>query len=127
MSKKLWVAELTEVDRDIWTVDIEGPDRERVIKEARIEAKKEGMKSFRIGAKHPVPVSSVDVGMIIENIGEQMFDEVGEVAEDFLSYTTKDQKDELDRIINLVFKNWMDKYNLNPDYFRVDEIEVIKV
>ena len=122
-----WLAELTETDCEIWGSDIEGNSREEVIKDGMKAAKEDGLESFRIGRKIPVGVPTLDVDDILERAYEQVYNEVGEVAEGFLNDVTLEQQNELEEQLNEVFYNWINKYKLQPNCYTVLDDEVIKV
>lgn len=50
--EEIWVGEITDIESDIWTIDIEGESREEVIKLCKVLAEEEDAKVFRIGKKN---------------------------------------------------------------------------
>lgn len=67
----------------------------------------------------------VDPDQILENLAQSVYDEVGEVAEDYLRYVEKAHYRILEEELNKVVHQWMDKFNYNPTFFSVVNIEVI--
>jgi hypothetical protein len=122
-----WTAEIGNVNSEIWSSDIEGNSREDVIAEGMEYAKEEGYKSFRIGKKIPVGVPALDIDNILEQVSNQIYDEVGEVAEDYLDDVTKEQYKELEESLNEVFFKWIKKHNLEPTCYTVANEEIIEV
>lgn len=122
-----WIAEISDTDNEIWSADVEGNSREVVIADGMKYAKEEGYSSFRIGQKIPVGVPTLDIDSILEGAYDQVYDEVGEVAEGFLDDVTKEQQKELEEQLNDVFYNWIIKYNLQPNCYTIINDEVIEV
>lgn len=122
-----WIAEITDIDSEIWNSDIEGDTRKEVIKEGMKMAKEEGLVTFRIGRKIPVGIPSLDVDNILEDTYNQVYDEVGEVAESFLEDITPEQQKELEEKLNEVFYNWIKKHKLEPTCYTVADDEFIEV
>jgi hypothetical protein len=121
-----WIAEISDVCNEIWSADIEGNSKEDVIADGMKYAKEEGYSSFRIGKKIPVGVPNLDIDSILENAYEQVYDEVGEVAEGFLD-VTKEQQKELEEQLNEVFFKWIKKHQLEPTCYMVVDDEIIEV
>lgn len=67
----------------------------------------------------------VDVDMIIEDIAENVYSEVGEAAECYLDDVGKEDLVELEDLLNDVLHQWMEKHDYKPNYFRVGNIECI--
>lgn len=127
MKKEEWIIELTECNYEIWGSDIDCDSREEAIEKGMEAAKKEGLKSFRIGKQEPCGIATIYVDFIIENAQEQLYDEVGEVSETYLEDVTRDQEKELEEALNEVFYNWHKKYGLFPSCYKVLNEEVIEV
>lgn len=124
--KEVWIVDLREGDFDIWQGDIETNSREEAIKLGMEEAKEKGLVQFSIGKQVPCGISYISVDTIIENAQEQLYDEVGEVAESYLD-TTKEQNEELELKLNEVFYEWHKKHNLFPSCYIVENTETIDV
>lgn len=124
--KEIWIVDLREGDFDIWQGDIETNSREEAIKLGMEEAKEEGLSQFSIGKQVLCNISHIWADSIIENAQEQLYDEVGEVAECYLD-TTKEQDEELELKLNEVFYEWHKKHNLFPSCYKVENIETIDV
>lgn len=120
-----WTYE-TYVGSDIWRGDI-CESKEEAIKLARKEATEEGRKTFKIGIVEDVDNFGIDVDSVIENIQETMYDEMGEVAEDYLDDVTTEQLSELEEQLNDVFYAWQERYNHKPTFYRVVNEEILDV
>jgi len=127
MKKEEWIVELTERDSEIWDSDIDCNSREEAIEEGMKVAKEEGLKSFRIGRQEYCGMAHIDVDAIIEDAQEQLYNEVGEVSENYLEGITKEQEKELEEGLNEVFYNWHKKHNLFPTCYKVESTETIEV
>jgi hypothetical protein len=126
MSKDIWIVDLREGDFDIWQSDIECKSREEAIKLGIEQAKYLGLREFSIGKKIQCGIAFISADTIIEDAQEQLYDEVGEAAEDYLD-TTKEQDKELEDKLNEAFYEWHKKYNLFPTCYKAENIEIIKV
>ncbi|NFO86480.1 hypothetical protein FDC58_10540 [Clostridium botulinum] len=125
-NKELWIVDLREGDYDIWKADIETNSREEAIKLGIEQAKEGGLSQFSIGRQIPCGMSSISVDSVIENAQEQLYDEVGEVAEGYLD-ATKEQYEELEDKLNELFYEWHKKHNLFPTCYKVENTETIEV
>lgn len=126
MSENIWIVDLREGEYDIWQADIETNSREEAIKLGMEQAKEEGLSQFSIGKVVLCGMPYISADTVIENAQEQLYDEVGEVAEGYLD-TTKEQDKELEDKLNEVFYEWHKKHNLFPTCYKVENIEIIKV
>ncbi|WP_153732727.1 hypothetical protein [Sporosarcina obsidiansis] len=72
-------------------------------------------------------VPGVNVDYIIEDIAENVYSEVGEAAECYLDDVRKEDSSELEDKLNKVLFEWMDKHDYMPKYFRVNNIECIRL
>jgi hypothetical protein len=69
----------------------------------------------------------IDVERIIEQVGDTAYDNLGEAAEDYLCDVSKDAEKELEKKITEVFFEWLNKYNLNPNFYSVVNIQKINI
>lgn len=122
-----WIAEITDTDSEIWNSDIEGDTREEVIKEGMKMAKEDGLAMFRIGRQIPVGVPTLDIDSILEDAYYQVYNEVGEVAEEFLEDVTSQQQKELEEKLNEVFFNWIKQHKLEPTCYSIINDEWIEI
>ena len=125
--KDNWIVELTEKEDDIWFADIECNSRQEAIREGMEKAKSQGLKSYRIGRSISCEVPNIFADWIIENAQEQLGYEVGEVADDYLEGVNEEQIKELEEEINEVFQDWNKRYNLEPNCYKVVDVERINV
>lgn len=126
-NQEKWIAFICETDEDTWREDESGFSREEVIEIGMKLAKEEGLKSFQIGKVVECGMSTIDVTTILEHAQEQLYDEVGESSEDYLSETTNEQENELEEALNEVFYQWHKKHNLFPNCYTIINCEVIEV
>lgn len=115
-----------DINRDIWRGEVCN-SREEAIKEATEEARIEGIKNFKIGICEEVFNYGIEAEGVLERIGEIVYDEVGEVAEDYLRYVSKEHKEELQDKLNEVFYAWQEKYNYKPNFYTIISEEVIVI
>lgn len=123
MSK--WTYEI-DIDRDIWRGGVFNT-KEEAIEEGNSEAIIEGKMSFKIGITEEIFNFGIDVDRVIEDIQNTMYDEAGEIAEDYLDNVTTEHRLELERELNEVFYKWQEKHNYKPTFYRVISEEIIEV
>ncbi len=123
-----WTVDLTEYDSEIWYEEDAFNTREEAIKEGKKLAIKNGNENhFRIGIKEPIGIPCIDADSILEDLSEQVYDEVGEIAEDYLCYIDKDHVKELEGKLNEVLHKWMKKYKHEPDFYTIKKEEFINL
>lgn len=128
MNNENWVIELTETDNEIWHPDEEGfATREEAIEIGTEMAKKDGLKSFRIGRRVDVGIPNLDTEDIIERLQDQIYDEVGEVGEDYLDNVTEEHQNELEEKLNEVFYQWSVQHGYAPSCYHIYDEEVIRL
>jgi hypothetical protein len=69
----------------------------------------------------------VNVDAILENIGEDAYEQAGEYAVDYLRDVTIKHGQILEERLNEVLYNWMDEYNYKPYFWKVENVEKIKI
>lgn len=120
-----WTYEVN-LNSDIWNGEI-FDTKEEAIAEGRKEAIEYKKDSFKVGIIEESTNFGVDVDQVIENIQEAMYDEVGEVAEDYLDDVSKKDALELEEKLNEVFYRWQEEHNYKPSFYKVISEEIIKV
>lgn len=123
MSK--WTYEI-DVNRDIWRGGL-FDTKEEATDEGKAEAIIEGLTNFKVGIVEEVFNYGIDVDDALERINATVYEEVGEVAEDYLYYIPQEHKDELQDKLNEVFYKWQEKYNYTPTFYKVVSEEIIQV
>lgn len=133
---------------DIWDSGDYFDTKEDAVKEARETAPQwaedEGLDvaqfletgHFEVG-QLLTPIFSIDAEWVIENICEQVYEQCGEVSEDWLDVPTsrhtygyneekanqwKAQIKDLDDSLNTALRSWLDRHNLNPIFCALDNI-----
>jgi hypothetical protein len=69
----------------------------------------------------------VNVDRIIEDLGEEAYDEVGEYAEDYLTDVTLSHQKVLEERLNEVLVTWMKEFKYEPNFWTVTNVEKIEV
>lgn len=64
-----------------------------------------------------------NVDSLLEDIALQVYDEVGEVAEDYLAYVEKDHRNILEERINNIVLNWMKEFEYEPSFYKITNVE----
>ena len=117
-----WTYEL-DINSDIWSGGI-CDSREEAIAEATKEALIDNIKEFKIGQCEEIN-HGIDVDDVLERINNTMYDEAGEVAEDYLDNVKDEHKEELEKELNKVFFAWQEKYKYKPNFYIIVDEEVI--
>ena len=123
MSK--WTYELN-INSEIWRGGV-CDSREEAIEEATKEALIDDIKKFKIGIVEDVTNFGVNADYVIEDIQNAMDEEVGEVAEDYLAYVSREELLELEKGLNDVFYRWQEKYNYKPTFYTIISEEIIEI
>ena len=92
------------------------------IKECVEEALSEGYSiedSFALGIIEKYEINSLFADRIIEDLQQDAYDEVGEVAYDWLESVTALQKKELETLIQNVVYMWLSRINEKPTFYKV--------
>ena len=127
MSKEQWMYQLG--DSDIW-VGKSYETKEEAIKEGIKARESEDMfenLKLSIGQQESVGVSGIDIDLLLENVAENTIEELSEVGEGFLQDVTIEHQEELEQKLNDVFFEWINKHKYNPEFYRVVNIEEVKV
>lgn len=69
----------------------------------------------------------VNVDRIIEDLGEEAYDEAGEYAEDYLSDVTLNHQSILEDRLNKVLIAWTKEFKYEPNFWTVTNTEKIEV
>ena len=120
-----WTYEI-DITRDMWRGGVYDT-KEKAIEEGKKDAIENGRQSFKVGIIEDAPNFGIDVDSVIEQIQENMYNEMGEVAEDYLDDVTKDDTLELEKRLNEVFYKWQEEHNYKPSFYKVISEEVIEV
>ena len=120
-----WTYEI-DITRDMWRGGVYDT-KEEAIEEGKKDAIENGRQSFKVGIIEDAPNFGIDVDSVIEQIQENMYNEMGEVAEDYLDDVTKDDTLELEKRLNEVFYKWQEEHNYKPSFYKVISEEVIEV
>ena len=125
LTNKKWTYE-SNIMSDLWEGGIYD-SREEAIREATNEALIDDVKKFKIGICEAVCNYGIDADEVLERIAEKTYEDVGEVAEDYLNDVTKEHKEELKDKLNEVFYAWQEKYNYKPCFYNVVSEEIIEL
>lgn len=75
--------------------------------------------SFAIGIIEPYEVNYDFADDITYRLGEDAFDEVGEVASDWLNYVSKENLEKLNARVTTVVKEWLKEIHEEPSFYKV--------
>ncbi|KHD14360.1 hypothetical protein [Clostridium butyricum] len=123
MSK--WTYEI-DVTREIWRGGVYNT-KEKAIENGKKDAIEDGKQSFKVGIIEEPTNFGVDVDQIINNIQEAMYDDIGEVAEDYLDDVSNEDALDLEKRLNEVFCKWQEEHNYKPSFYKVISEEILYV
>ncbi len=63
---------------------------------------------------------------MIESVQADAYDEGGEYAENYLDDVTKEQREELEEQLDVVFNAWLEKHDLYPNFYTIPAHETYK-
>lgn len=63
---------------------------------------------------------------VIEAVQVDAYDEGGEYAENYLDDVTKEQREELEEQLDVVFNAWLEKHDLYPNFYTIPAYETYK-
>ncbi|MBB6716250.1 hypothetical protein [Clostridium gasigenes] len=124
-----WMYSLT--DSEVWQGE-EFNTKEEAITEGRKEAIRGQEEEFRndyfsVGQIEKVFPSGVDVENILENVAENTRADICEVGDDYLYDVTENHSQELEEKLNEVLFEWMKKYEYEPTFYAIKNIEQIEL
>lgn len=122
-----WILDTSERISDIWYGESFFDTKEEAIQEGYRLAEKENLKFFRVGLCESGTNYGIDVDSVIEHIQETTYDEVGEVAEDYLNDVTTEDLLELEKKLNDVFYKWQKEHKYEPNFYRIVATERINI
>ena len=64
---------------------------------------------------------------VIESLQEQSDECCGDVSETYLNDVTKDQEKDLEEKLNATLNEWLTKYNHQPAFYYIDNIEKVRL
>lgn len=82
--------------------------------------------TFAIGRCYS-PYTCIDPDYVIETLQEQVCEQCGEAGDSFLEALPKPVVDELGDRLNAVLQEWMNKHDLQPTCYYLDEVQEIKL
>lgn len=123
VSKDKWI--YSENEELYWELSDEFDSKEDAIESAKEDEEIEGESIF-VGKKVPGRVCGVDIDYILENVLLHSTDGLEDgIGEDFLMNVEKEHIDELEDKFNEIFFEWIKKYNYEPDWFEVIDVESV--
>lgn len=121
---KFWVGRGGQPERYSY-----GPyaDQQEAEAEARLMMADDGWTSATIGKGEEVNLSVLDADDVIEDMTQNLYDQCGEGADDYLDYyaVTDDQKRELTEALERSAAEWLTKHNLWPTFCKVESVCVL--
>jgi hypothetical protein len=113
-------------DDGVWGTGSYHDSKEDAIKEAKEYYLPEDYQTFYLGQIAPAEKAVyVDAERILEWIGEDFYEEMGESAEDYLRDVKQEHETILSERLSSVVNEWMREFGYEPNFFRIINVEKI--
>jgi len=123
---KIWLVQIQDYEPDIWNFPEEFSTRKKAIEWGIKEAKSEGSRCFWLGQKEEYkPDFCIDT--FLEKIQEDAYEEVGEVADDYLNDVNQDEKDTLKKSMLQLFSDWTKRFCKTHSFYKVTDTQCVIV
>ena len=110
-----------ETDGELWCGDFYDTKEEAIA-----AARRDGLSEFYVGQFKLTELPHIDAERLMDDLADQVFDEAGEFAENYLDDVTEEQIKELEQKLNAVFAEWSSAHCLDPDFGTIVRIETVK-
>ena len=110
---------------EIWQTSGHYDTKQEAIDAGLAEIQKEDQ-SFDVGQVAPANIHyGIDADVVLDQIAEHAYEEVGEVADDYLNHVPKEERDVLTQDLFITISKWFKKYNYNQEFYKITNIERI--
>ncbi|WEG18591.1 hypothetical protein PQ478_08915 [Alkalihalophilus pseudofirmus] len=96
--------------------------KEGAINEAKCNISEDDGSVIYIGQVKDISFG-VPIDWLLDQLREEAYEQAGEVSQDFMMYVNKEHRYELENQLNNVLHDWMKKYNYEPNFWTVENIE----
>jgi len=83
------------------------------------------MKDFFVGQVDGNIAININTDNILDNIAESVYEQVGEVSEDYLGHVEQEDLNELESELSEVVLKWMKKHGYEPNYYKIVNTEAV--
>lgn len=123
--KDVWL--YSESEDLYWELSEEFDSKEDAIYAAKHDDELEHNNSIFVGKKTQPIVCGIDVDYLLENVSINTTIGLDGFGDDFLMNVKKEHFEELENKFNEIFFEWIKKYNYEPDWFEVEDVELIEL
>ena len=114
-------------DDGIWGTGSHYDTKEEAIAEGKSYYLPEERDTLYVGQVEPYPTFiAVDAGHLLDDIGESVYEECGEPAEDYLRHVNPEHEKDLSERLAQVVNEWMKEFGYEPSFFRIVNVESFK-
>jgi hypothetical protein len=99
--------------------------KEDAISEAKGNIGEDDGSTIFIGQIEEVSLG-VPIEWLLDQLGEQAYEQAGEYAQDYMVYVKKEHQSELEKQLNDVLESWIKKHNYTPNFWSVVSVEEIR-
>ena len=117
-----WVASLNGEEFDYEEFE----KKEDAIEYLKELAEEEELKIGYIGQSVDY-IPRIDADCLVERLGEEVYEEIGDCAETYLEDVQKEHLDILDEKLNEVLSDWLKEYNYEPNFSKVEKIRKVDI
>lgn len=115
-------------DSENWCTSDEYDTKEDAIEDGKEYFRSEHYEEvdcFDVGEAVKPDIPRINAEWVIEHVAENMFEEVGEVAEDWLTEVSEEDLNKIDKKLNRLFIEWLKETNNMPDFFTIRNVKTI--
>jgi len=125
MKAEQWM--FNHTDDGIWGTGSYHDTKEEAIAEGKSYFLPEDYDTLYVGQIEPYPTAvSVDAERVLDDIGESVYDECGEPAEDYLRQVKPEHEKILSERLTKAVNEWMQEFGYAPSFFRIVNVEPFK-
>lgn len=120
--EEVWLA---STDEEWWSSHEEYGSREEAIAGGPEALGLDPGDSYWVGIKGIPRPAEIDAGDVIEQMALDMSDSEeggGDAGEDWLAHVTKEEKDQLEESLNVVWRKWLKDNELLPEWFVIHNV-----
>jgi hypothetical protein len=72
-------------------------------------------------------IVSINTNWLLDQLGEQAYEQAGEYAEDYLYDVSREHESILEERLNDVLYAWMEEFNYKPNFWTVENVQKVLV
>lgn len=103
--------------------------KHEAIKNGLKQAEHEGVDKIRVGMAISYRLSDnlISAEDVLDRVVDNVYDDLGECAEDYLGDVQSEHREELEKDLNQVLVDWIVKHGYEPNFYQIINIEEVEV